>query len=141
MQRSLQVVIISFLLAFGNVHAFAQQAFQGSALQRLSSAKIFALGPVGFAYRTSQEEIDYRIILSQPTALASFEKLYTEGNLQAKSYALAGFRELSPEKFKELYASLPDSGGKVRAMSGCVMTDKTLRDVAEGLVSPTSPAK
>ena len=86
------------------------------------------------------EAVPYRI-LSQPTALASFEKLYAEGNLQAKSYALAGFRELSPERFKELYASLPTSGGKVRAMSGCVITSETLRDVAEGLISPTPPAK
>ncbi len=138
MQRPLQVFVISFLLVFGNVHAFAQRAFQGSALQRLSSAKIFALGPVGFAARTSQEEIDYRLILSQPTALASFEKLYAEGNPQAKSYALAGFRELSPERFKKLYASLASSGEKVRAMSGCVMTDETLRDVAEGLISTPS---
>ncbi len=139
MRLAIQIVALSLFLRVTTVSA--QTPLQVSALQRLSSAKIFAMGPVGFAYKTSQEEMDYRLILGQPQALASFEKLYADGNLQGKSYALAGIRELSPARFRELYAALPDSREKVKAMSGCILSDETLREVAQSLASVPQSAK
>jgi hypothetical protein len=141
MQRHFQIARLSLLLFLCIAGASAQLTLQGSALEHLSHAKVFAMVPVGFAYRTSQEEIDYRVILGQPTALVSFEKLYVEGNMQAKSYALTAIRQLSPERFREIYASLPSSNDKVRTMHGCISSDTTLRDVAQDLAASPNPGK
>ena len=150
MQGRLQIAKLSLVLLLGTTAASAQVKLQGSmldrkvqglALDRLSHAEIFAMGPVGFAYKTSQEEIDYRLILGQPTALVSFERLYAEGNMQARSYALTGIRQLSPARFEELYASLPDSKDQVTTMNGCLLSYETLRDVAQRLATPPSPGK
>jgi hypothetical protein len=150
MQGRLQIAMLSLVLFHGAAGASAQVRLQGStldrrlhgsAVDRLLNAEIFALGPVGFAYRTSQEEVDYRLILGQPAALVSFEKLYAEGNMQAKSYALTGIHQLSPARFEELYASLPDSKDKVTIVSGCVISGETLRDVARSLATSPGPAK
>ncbi|HWZ50765.1 MAG TPA: hypothetical protein VNW54_04805 [Granulicella sp.] len=141
MRSRLQIAKLCLVLFLGTAGTSAQVKLQGSALERLSNAKVFAMGPVGFAYKTSQEEIDYRLILGQPTALVSFEKLYAEGNMQAKSYALTAIRQLSPERFRELYESLPNSNDKVRTMNGCILSDETLRDVAQGLAASPDPGK
>jgi hypothetical protein len=89
--------------------------------------------PIGYAAATSQGEIDYRVILLQPPqrALELFEELYAKGNMQAKSYALVGIHKLRPARFKELYLSLTTSADEVTTMSGCVISDQKLKDVAK----------
>ncbi|HLI77857.1 MAG TPA: hypothetical protein VKV02_13005 [Acidobacteriaceae bacterium] len=119
----------------------AQTVPENPALGRLLHAAMFALGPVGYAGQTSPEERDYRQILAQPNALASFEELFARGNKQAKSYALAGMRQLSPARFRELYATLPDPNAKVHTMHGCIVSDETLRQVALSLASSSNPGE
>jgi hypothetical protein len=141
-QGRLQIVKLTLVLFLGIATTTAQIKSQGgSALERLSHAKIFAMGPVGWVGMTSQEEIDYRLILNRPTALVEFEKLYAEGNMQAKSYALTGIRQLSPARFKELYASLPTSNDTVNTMQGCILSQETSRNVAQSLASSPNPSK
>jgi len=84
------------------------------------------------AGQTSKGEIDFRLILSQPTpvALAALEKLYVSGNPQAKSYALFGMWKKKPGRFKELLVSAEASTAKVDVMRGCIITHESLRDVA-----------
>ena len=98
-------------------------------LERLAKVDTFAFGRVGYAGVTSQGEKDYKIILSRPSALADFEKLFTAGNAQAKSYALVGIRALSPERWKELLSKLRDSKDQVATESGCIVDHEPLGTV------------
>ena len=122
-------VAILLLLCGGTV--LAGQSLD-SAVKRLSTVGIFAFGGVGYGGVTSKGEIDFTIVLAQPqpVALAAFEKLYTTGNPQGKSYALSGIRKLDPSRFKRLLASAEASNDKVEVMRGCVITHELLRDVA-----------
>jgi len=116
--------------------AFSQDSIS-IAMQRMTTAKVFAFGAVGFAATTSEGEIDFKIVMSLPKekAIAAFEKLYGTGNPQAKSYALAGLRKLDRTRFRELRTSLRSSDLKVQTESGCVISEQSLREVANDLDS------
>jgi len=51
------------LLLFGAVRAFGGDPLDG-AVQRLSTARVFAVGGVGFAGKTSKGETDLRFLIS-----------------------------------------------------------------------------
>ncbi len=129
-----KLALVFFLLV---AEVSAQATPRDSAIERLSHTKFFAMGPTGYAGKTSQGEIDYRTILGQPDALALLEKVYAEGNLEAKAYALNGIRKLSKLRFNQLFAGLPSSNDELATMEGCLVSHKTLRDIAKQLaVSP-----
>ena len=75
--------------------------------------------------------------MSQPKAIAleMLQRLYAEGNPQAKSYALVGIRSLYPETFKELLSSMSNSSAsaKVQTQSGCIVDIQELRIVAKDI--------
>src|ERR1700730_10598275 len=90
---------------------------------------MFAFCPTGYAGIISQGEKDYKLILSRPSAMADFERLFSAGNPQAKSYALLGIRAANPNRFKELSSSLRDSKEDVTTQSGCIVFQESLGDV------------
>ena len=100
--------------------AYAQQPTD-AAVNRLAHVEQFAIGPVGFAGKMSTGEKDYRVILSSPSALMQFQKLYRIGNLQAKSYALLGVRQVDVKEFQKLLASLEGPSAEVITESGCIV--------------------
>ena len=102
-------------------------------VKRLDSVSTFAFGGVGFSGVISKGEIDFKFVLSQsaPVALAAFEKLYAQGNPQAKSYALAGIRKLNLKAYGELLAIAGASTDEVEVMRGCIITSEPLRTVAK----------
>jgi len=104
-----------------------------AAVNRLSTIERFAFGGVGFAGVTSKGEIDFKLVLAQPrlTALNAFEKLYTIGNPQGKSYALAGLKKLVPQRFTELAKASEKSPDVVEVMRGCIVSHEPLHDVAK----------
>ncbi len=104
-------------------------------VERLAKVAVFAFGPVGYAAIISPGEKDYRTILNRSSALEDFEKLYSAGNLQAKSYALVGIHRLDPTRFKELVQPLRDSKETVTTMRGCIMSHEAFRDVIKQIES------
>jgi hypothetical protein len=104
-------------------------------VKNITKTGVFAFGGVGFVGKISQGEIDFRVIQSQPAAvaLASFETIYATGDPAAKSYALAGIRQLDRARFKEILQSLDDSQEKVFTMEGCIMERRRLVDVAKAI--------
>jgi hypothetical protein len=104
-------------------------------VKSLTKTSVFAFGGVGFVGKISQGEIDFRVIQSQAAAvaLASFEEIYASGDPAAKSYALAGIRQLDRERFKEILRSLDGSQEKVFTMEGCIMERRRLVDVAKAI--------
>jgi hypothetical protein len=121
-------VAILFLLCGIAVHADDPV---DSAARRLSNVEIFAFGGVGYTGVTSKGEIDFKLVLAQPVALAAFEKLYATGNPQAKSYALSGIKKLNPSRFKDLLASVGASTDEVVVERGCIVSHESLREVAK----------
>jgi hypothetical protein len=105
------------------------------ALHRISSTQFFAFGGIGVAGETSDGEKDFKVIMSLPPAdaIIAFEKLYAAGNLQARSYALAGIRKLDTTRFNDLLLSLRGSSATVRTESGCIVETIPLRKVAMDL--------
>jgi hypothetical protein len=99
------------------------------AFDRLATVDRFAFGPVGYAARISQGEKDYKVILSRPSAMADFERLFAVGNPQARLYALAGIRTLNDVRFKDLARPLRGSRQQVLTQSGCVGTYESFSDV------------
>ena len=114
--------------------AHAQDTLSAT-VKSLAKTGVFAFGGVGFVGKISQGEMDFRAIQSQPAAvaLASFETIYADGDSAAKSYALAGIRQLDRERFKEILRSLDGSQEEVFTMEGCVMERRRLADVAKAI--------
>jgi hypothetical protein len=106
-------------------------------LPLLETTRVFALGPVGFAASTSQQELEFKQILAlpYPTAIDQMEKLYATGNPQAMSYALAGMRKLDRKRYAELLVSVRASDVTVQTMSGCIISKERLRKIADDLDS------
>jgi hypothetical protein len=99
--------------------------------------KIFAFGGIGYAGATSQGEKDFRIIVSQPRALAleDFEEIYNHGTPEAKIYALAGIRKLDAQRFKVLLESSQSSQEKVHTEEGCIVQERSWAKVTKTIDS------
>jgi hypothetical protein len=102
--------------------AVPQTTRPDAVLDHLSKVEQFAFGPTGYAGVTSAGEKDFRTVLNRNSALTDFEKLFVEGNLQAKSYALVGIYKLNATRFKELARPLRDSKESVTTMEGCIIS-------------------
>ncbi len=130
LKRSIVVLIVAVCFAIG--HA---QDPTAALLNHIASTPFFAFGGVGYAGAMSSGEADFHMLMTQPraTALQSFEKLYATGNGEAKAYALAGIRELSPAEFDQLMSSLQHSSEKISTMEGCILQRQSFADVAARL--------
>jgi len=98
-------------------------------LERLAKVDRFAFGGTGYAGVISSGEKDYRVILSRPSALPDFEKLFVTGNSQGKSYALMGIRALDPARFKQISRPLRGSTEEVATQRGCIVYHDSLGTV------------
>jgi hypothetical protein len=106
-----------------------------AAFDRLAHVDRFAFGGIGYAGVTSEGEKDFRLILARRTALADFERLLSVGNSQAKLYALAGIRKLSPGRFEVLSRPFGGSKEKVMTQSGCIVWHDTLATVLKQIMA------
>ena len=106
-------------------------------LHGLTEARVFAIGPVGYEEATSQEELHLMAILAlkPDEAKQELEKLYSSGNPQAMSYALAGMRKLDRTRYTELLVSARASDLTVETLSGCMGSTLQLSEIATELDS------
>ena len=98
-------------------------------LERFSKVEYFAFGPTGFAGVRSQGEKDYRLILSRPSAKTDFEKLYSQGDPQARTYALVGIHKLNSKRFAELLPILRVSKEEITTERGCIISSELLKEI------------
>jgi len=124
--------VLAILLLFVGLKGttFGEEPIQ-STIERLATVQHFAFGGVGFAGTTSAGEKDFRVIRKDPWAIAHFARLYRDGNIQAKLYALAGMREIAPQRYQELAKPLRESKEKVSTMHGCIVADEAASVVVE----------
>ena len=108
-----------------------------TSLHSLAEARIFPLGPVGYAAQTSEEERQFKAIfaLDRGKAEQELERLYSSGNPQAMSYALVGMRKLDRKRYAELLVPSRASDVSVVTMWGCEVEVERLRNVAKDLDS------
>jgi hypothetical protein len=104
-------------------------------LQRVAKVDQFAFGGTGYSGAISPGEKDYKIILARTSAAADFEKLYSEGNLQAKCYALVGIHKLNAVRFKDLATPMRSSRKIVAIMHGCIVSEEAFGDVIKQIES------
>jgi hypothetical protein len=104
-------------------------------IHSLTDARIFALGPVGYAGTTSEEERQFKAIfvLDRSKAIQELERLYSSGNPQAMSYALVGMRKLDQKRYAELLAAARESRTTVTTMWGCIIESEKIRTIANDL--------
>ena len=116
-----------------------------AAAARLAKAHIFAIGGVGFAGTISDEEKDFRLILTDNSAENVFGTLYERGNNQAKAYALLGLSMVNTFRFQNIYPSAVASNEELHSMQGCVMFNEKLSTIAKrisaGVFSNRAPGK
>ncbi|HEY2040346.1 MAG TPA: hypothetical protein VGG95_11810 [Edaphobacter sp.] len=107
------------------------------AAERLTNIQLFALGGIGFAGKTSDGETAFKVVMGEPRqeALQTLEKVFANGSVAAKSYALVGIRALAPERFDTLYQTVSHSQKKVQTMSGCIASTRPLREIADEIRS------
>ena len=107
--------------------ALAEEAFS-VIFERLAKVERFAMGPVGYAGIISQSEKDFKAILAR-SSVTDFEKLFRNGNMQAKIYALVGLHILSPERYNEFAGFLRISTEKVETIRGCIAGKEPVAEV------------
>jgi hypothetical protein len=106
-------------------------------LDQLKNTQVFAFGGTGFAGRISEGEKDFNYIMALPAAQAvtAFELVLSNGNPQARAYALEGLHKLDQTRFTRAQTNIKGSGAKVRTMSGCIVEEKLLRKLATEIAS------
>ena len=131
MLESFISVLLYFVIAVFSASAQGVSSETDAATARLANAHIFAIGGVGFAGVTSEEEKDFRLILANHQAENIFGTLYQRGNNQAKAYALLGLYILGSARYRDIYASLSTSKEKLHLMEGCIASNEQLDVMAK----------
>src|SRR6266545_1138369 len=97
------IAVLNLTLSFGiraQVNRPPDPPTPQQAYEQLLSVRRFAFGGVGYAGVTSEGETAYRAIAAGTNALALFSAALTNGNAQAKLYALCGLRQFAPRTFE-----------------------------------------
>lgn len=123
-------ILVAIVLLSATVTGWSQP-WIAAAQHRIVATEVFSFGGVGFALATSEGETDFKMVMSLPSlrAIEAFEQIYTTGNPQAKSYALAGLRKLDKARFGELRKAALSSEEMVKTAHGCVISSEPLRKV------------
>jgi len=137
--------ILYLMIAVGSISGQASSPRIEAAAARLAKAHIFAIGGVGFAGTTSDEEKDFRLIVGDDHASDVFGTLYESGNNQAKAYALLGLYLVNAGRFRDIYDSLSTSKEELLLMRGCIVSKEKLSVIAKridnGQFLPQAPQK
>ena len=105
------------------------------AYEQLLSVRCFAFGGVGYAGVISKGEKAYRAIAGSTNAVALFSAALTNGNAQAKLYALCGIRHFAPRTFDAHSKSLLIANPQVETMSGCLVSNEFATNVVARIAS------
>lgn len=104
--------------------------------EQLLSVREFAFGGIGYAGETSKGEMACRAIGSATNTLHLFLGALTNGNAQAKLYALCAVHQLAPETFDARARFVISANPKSMTMEGCIMsrdwTSNVVAKIAKG---------
>jgi hypothetical protein len=87
----------------------------------MKSARIFAMGGIGYAGVITNEETAFNALCKAPDAAEQFRRLLREATIEGQMYALLGLRQLGAPDYKAQLDRYRKSTGKVNTGSGCVI--------------------
>jgi hypothetical protein len=97
----------------------------------VASAKLFAIGGVGFAGTSTDAELSLREIVKRKDGAQLCGKLLQEKNQIARLYGLLGLKMLDAKAFDAAYPKLEASRLKVMTASGCELYEDTVARLAK----------
>ena len=87
--------------------------------QVVKSARIFAIGGIGYAGVITDEETAFNALCKAPDAAEQFRRLLREATIEGQMYALLGLRQVGAPDYKVQADRYRKSTGKVNTGSGC----------------------
>ncbi len=103
-----------------------------AAYDKLHQTEIFALGGIGVAGTTSESELAFRELASEPNAAAAFIALLDD-ETTAKAgqlYALLGLQKAKDAQFEARLPAFLADDSVVSQMSGCIMMTVKVKEIA-----------
>jgi hypothetical protein len=91
----------------------------GKNYQVVKSARIFAIGGIGYAGMITDEETAFNALCKAPDAAEQFRRLLHEATIEGQMYALLGLRQVSAPDYKTQADRYRKSTRKVNTGSGC----------------------
>jgi hypothetical protein len=95
------------------------------------AAEAFAIGPVGFAARTSETETAFRTLLADAHAVEAFHQLIADAKPEGQAYGLLGLYIKDRKGFEQEAARVRDASPqkRVQVLSGCVMMPEGMNEL------------
>src|SRR4029078_4342051 len=87
--------------------------------QVVKSARIFAIGGIGYAGVITDEETAFNALCKAPDAAEQFRRLLREATIEGQIYALLGLRQVGAPDYKTQDDRYRRSTRKVNTGSGC----------------------
>jgi hypothetical protein len=91
----------------------------GKNYQVVKSARIFAIGGIGYAGVITDEETAFNALCKAPDAAEQFRRLLREATIEGQMYALLGLRQVGAPDYKAQADRYRKSTRKVNTGSGC----------------------
>ena len=85
----------------------------------MKSARIFAIGGIGYAGVITDEETAFNALCKAPDAAEQFRRLLREATIEGQMYALLGLRQVGASDYKTQADRYRRSTRKVNTGSGC----------------------
>lgn len=109
----------------------AARAEDTAAYGKLRAASRFAVGHVGYAGVTSDEELALRDVLSRRDASVDLRKLLSEATLAGQLYALWGLAVTADADFPKLSEKYDSIDAQVETMNGCLVEREAVSVIVE----------
>ncbi len=99
-----------------------------AAYEKLASADVFAIGPVGIAGTTSDQELALRALIAERQATAALASLAESATPAGRLYGLTGLSVKDRTRVSALARGL-DGATEVNELSGCIMGKVRAADI------------
>jgi hypothetical protein len=139
MKRLIGIAIALIVFSSSNFLAMQKPVFDinqrdepaRQAFARLMAAEAFAIGPVGFAARTSETETAFRALLADAHAVDAFHQLIADAKPEGRAYGLLGLYIKDRNDFEKEAARIRDASPeqRVQVMSGCVIMPEGMNEL------------
>lgn len=120
-----------FLLVSATVFSLVAASAEASTYSTVRSARHFAIGGVGYAGVTSEEELAMRTIRDGPRAQEQLRRLLKEGTPAGQMYALFALRQLSPPDYSALAEQFSRRSTSVPTISGCSVYTQQMSEAVQ----------
>ncbi len=116
-------------------HGYKEIVKATGPVEYLKKSEVFRLGPVGFAPETPPEEFALRMLMAEDDCPSQFKRLFDEGSIAGKLYALTGLYYKDRSTFNELASGLREDSRSVPRQTGCLVFTQTVKEIIKSIES------